>query len=53
MTSIEFIHKHLDQRWVHSMNRLMMAVEEDSEEEAVVEALAVAVDKLSVIIVDL
>ena len=65
MTCTESSQKHLVQQQDHSMNRLMMAMEEDSEEEAVekalaveealamVEALAMAVDLLLVTIVEL
>ena len=53
MTSTESSQRHLDQQQDHSINRLMMAVVEDSEDEAVVEALAVAVDRLFITIVEL
>ena len=65
MTCIESSQKHLAQQQDHSMNRLVMAVEEDSEDEAVEKALAmeeafpvvkdlaVAVDLLLVTIVEL
>ena len=41
MTCTESSQKHLVQQQDHSMNRLVMAVEEDSEDEAVEKALAV------------
>ena len=44
MTCIESSQKHLVQQQDHSMNRLMMAMEEDSEDEAMEKALAVEED---------
>ena len=41
MTCIESNQRHRVQQQDHSMIRLMLAVEEDSEDEAVEEALAV------------
>ena len=41
MTCIESNQRHRVQQQDHSMNRLILAVEEDSEDEAVEEALAV------------
>ena len=48
MTSTESSQRHQDQQQFHNMNRLMMAVVEDSEDEVVVEAFAVAMDRLFV-----
>ena len=59
MTYTESNQRHQVQQQDHSMNRLMMAVVEDSEEEAeeealaMVEALAVAVDRFFFSIVEL
>ena len=44
-TYIESNQRHQVQQQDHSMNQLMLAVEEDSEDEAMEEALAVAVDR--------
>ena len=52
MTSTDFSQRHQDQQQVHSMNQLAMAMVEDSEEEAMVEALAMPVDRLSATIVE-
>ena len=48
MNSTESNQRHHD----HIMNRLMMAVVEDSEVKAMVEALAVAMDRLFVTTVE-
>ena len=48
MNSTESNQRHQN----HSMNQLMMAVVEDSEDDAVVEALAVAMDLLFVTTVE-
>ena len=54
MTSTKSSQRHQVQQQDYSMNRLMLAVEEDSEDEdvmealAVVETLAVAMDQLLV-----
>ena len=59
MTCTESSQKHLVQQQDHTMNRLMLAMEEDSEEEAVEEdlvmekALAVAMDLLLVTTMEL
>ena len=53
MTYIESNQRHQVQQQDHSMNWLMLAEEEDSEDEAVEEALAVALDLLPVTTVDL
>ena len=54
MTFTESNQKHLDHQQVHNLTRLKVAVEEISEDEAVEEAmdLAVAVDQLPVITVE-
>ena len=54
MTFIESNQKHLDHQQVHNMNRLREAMEEILEDEAVEEAmdLAVAMDKLPAITVE-
>ena len=44
MTYIESNQRHQVQQQDHSMNRLMLAVEEDSKDEAVEEALVVVKD---------
>ena len=48
MTSTESSQRHQDQQQDHSMNWLMMAVVEDLEDEAVVESLAMAVERFFV-----
>ena len=53
MTCTESSQRHQVQQQDYSMNRLMMAVVEDSEDEAVVKASATAVDRLLVTIVEL
>ena len=59
MTYTEFNRKQQVQQQDHSMNRLMMAMEEDLEDEvmeealAVVKALAMAVDLLPVTTMEL
>ena len=45
MTCIESSQKQQVQQQDHSMNRLMLAMEEDSKEEAVEEALAMVMDR--------
>ena len=50
MTYTESSQKHQVQQQDHSMNRLMLAMEEDSEDEAVEEALAV--DKALAVVMD-
>ena len=52
MTSIESSQGHQVQQQDYSMNQLMMAVVEDSEDEATVEDLAVAMDRLFVTTVE-
>ena len=44
MTCIESIQRHQVQQQDYSMNRLMMGMVEDSEDEAVEEALVMAMD---------
>ena len=46
MTSTESSQRHQDHQQFHNINWLMMVVVEDSEDEAVVEALALAMDRL-------
>ena len=48
MTCTESNQRHRVLQQDHNMTKLMLAVEEDSEDEAVEEALAVAVDRLLV-----
>ena len=53
MTCTESSQRHQVQQQDHSMNRLMLAMVEDSEEEAMEEALAVAVERSLVTTVEL
>ena len=53
MTCTESSQRHQVQQQDHSMNRLILAMEEDLEDEAVEEALAMAVDQLLVTTMEL
>ena len=53
MTFIESSQKDKDQQQVHSMNQLEKDVVKDSEDEAMEEALAMAVDRLYAITLEL
>ena len=53
MTCTESNKRHQVQQEDHSMNRLMLAMVEDSKDEAMEEALAVAMDRSLVTIVEL
>ena len=53
MTCTESSQRHQVQQQDYSMNQLVMAMEEDSEDEAVEKDLAVVVDLLLVTIVEL
>ena len=49
MASTESSQRHQVQQQDYNMNRLMLAVEEDSEDDAVEEALAVVKDSAAVV----